>query len=118
MGLVLASTMAIAVQMVLLQRALSRRLPGMTLAPLWPDILKVLAGSFVMGLVVWEGWHWVRVLPGIISLGRFTLHGSDLIATVGLIPLGVLAYAAVLWALRIEGREEFMAWLRRKRKSA
>ena len=118
LGLVMASTLAIIVQMVLLQRALARRLPGMTLAPLWPDIAKVLAGSLVMGLVVWVGWHGLRDWTAMISWGRFAMHASDIVATLGLIPAGVLAYGAVLWALRIEGREEFMALLRRRRKSA
>jgi len=118
MGLVLASTLAIVVQMVLLQRALGRRLPGMTLAPLWPGIVKVLAGSLVMGAVVWGGWHWVRDWDAVLAIGRFKMHEADLVAIFGLIPLGVLAYAAVLWALRIEGRDEFAALVRRKLKRA
>ncbi|HTJ77465.1 MAG TPA: murein biosynthesis integral membrane protein MurJ [Rariglobus sp.] len=118
MGLVLASTLAIVVQMVLLQRSLVRRLPGMTLTPLWPSIAKVLAGSLVMGVTVWAGWHWLHDWPVVVSIGRVTLHGADLVAVFGLIPAGVLAYAVVLWALRIEGRDEFRALLRRKRKTS
>jgi putative peptidoglycan lipid II flippase len=117
-GLVLASTTAIVVQMVLLQRALGRRLPGMTLAPLWPSLVKILAGSVVMGAVVWVGWHWLRGWDAVTGIGRFKMHEADLVAAFGLIPLGVLAYAAVLWALRIEGREELAALLRRRRKNA
>ncbi len=117
-GLVLASTTAIVVQMVLLQRALGRRLPGMTLAPLWPSIVKVLAGSLVMGAVVGGGWHWLREWEAVVSIGRFAMHEADLIAAFGLIPLGMAAYAAVLWALRIDGRDELVAIVRRKLKPA
>lgn len=117
-GLVLASTTAIVVQMVLLQRALGRRLPGMTLAPLWPSMVKILAGSFVMGAVVWGGWHWLRDWDAVVGIGKFKMREADLVAAFGLIPLGVLAYAAVLWTLRIEGREELAALLRRGRKAA
>jgi len=117
-GLVLASTTAIIVQMVLLQRALGRRLPMMTLAPLLPSILKVFAGSLAMGAVVWGGWQWVRDWNTVFALGRLHVRQADLVAIFGLIPLGVLAYAAVLWVLRIEGREEFALLLRRGRKPA
>ena len=115
-GLVLASTLAIVVQMVLLQRALGRRLPGMTLAPLLPSMWKILAGSLVMGAVVWGGWHWVRGWDAVLAVGRFTILDADLVATFVLIPVGMLAYGAVLWVLRIEGREEFAALLRRGRR--
>ena len=114
-GLGLASTTAIIVQMVLLQRALARRLPGMTLAPLWPSISKVILASLAMGLVVAVGWRWVRTMDAVIHVSRFTVHSADLIAVLGLIPIGILAYALVLWLLRIEGGEELQALLRRRR---
>ncbi len=117
-GLVLASTTAIIVQMVLLQRALARRLSGMTLAPLWPSVGKILLASLVMGLVVAVGWRWMRTMDAVIHITRFTVHSSDLVASFGLIPLGMLAYALVLWLLRIEGWDELLAILRRRRNSA
>jgi putative peptidoglycan lipid II flippase len=112
-GLVIASTTAIIVQMVLLQRALARRLPGMTLAPLWPSLVKVLAGTLAMGMTVWAGWQLVGSISGDIHLVRFKVHVADLAAVLGLIPLGVLAYGATLWLLRIEGRDELAAVLAR-----
>jgi putative peptidoglycan lipid II flippase len=106
-GLVIASTTAIIVQMVLLQRALTRRLPGMTLTPLWPSLVKVVLGTLVMGVVVWSGWQLVRNMGVVIHLSRLKVHVADLIAVFGLIPLGVLAYGVTLWLLRIEGHDEF-----------
>jgi putative peptidoglycan lipid II flippase len=113
-GLVLASTTAIIVQLFLLQRALGRRLPVLTLAPLVPYVAKVLAGSLAMGLVVWGGWHALSGMDLVFSLGRLRMQGADLIAIFGLIPLGVLAYGGVLWALRIEGLEDLQAMIRRR----
>jgi putative peptidoglycan lipid II flippase len=99
-GLVLASTSAIIVQAVLLQRALVRRVPGMTLKPLWPSFVKVLLGTIAMAGVVLGGWHLlVKLHPG--------ARLNNWIAVLGLIPLGVMVYGGMLWLLKIEGREEF-----------
>jgi putative peptidoglycan lipid II flippase len=106
-GLVLASTTAIIVQALLLQRALARRLPGLTFTPLWPTVFKILAATALMTGVVWGGWH---ALAG-AGLGR----RADWLAVFGLIPAGVLVYGAVLWALRVEGREELEQLLARLR---
>ena len=97
-GLVLASTIAIIVQTLLLQRALARKLPGMTFAPLWPSVGKVLAATLAMSVVVEAGWRGLEAT----GAGR----RADLVAVAGLIPLGAVVYVAALWALRIEGREE------------
>lgn len=100
-GLVLASTIAIIVQTLLLQRALARKLPGMTFAPLWPSVGKVLAATLAMSVVVEAGWRGLEAT----GAGR----RADLVAVAGLIPLGAVVYVAALWALRIEGREELNA---------
>ncbi len=106
-GLVLASTVAIVVQAVLLQRALVRRLPAMTLAPLWPDVLKVVAATFGMGVVVWGGWRLISAaVPD--RLG-------DMVTVGGLIPLAVLAYAGLLKLLRVEEYEMLKSLLWKKR---
>lgn len=107
-GLVVASTTAIILQTLLLQRALVRRLPGMTFAPLWPSVAKVMAATAVMGLAVRCGW---------VGLGRCGLgmRMRDAAAIFGLIPAAIGIYAALLWALRIEGREDLAALLRRLR---
>ena len=104
-GLVLASTAAIIAQTVLLQRELSRVLPGMSFAPLWRSVGKVAAATLGMGLIVAGGWHVLRNPAG----DRMT----DLLAVLGLIPLGAGIYALMLWWLKIEGRDDVAALARR-----
>jgi putative peptidoglycan lipid II flippase len=101
-GLVIASTVAIIAQTVLLQRALVRKLPGLAFADLWRSLGKVVAASAVMGGVVALGW---RALAG-ADIGT---RATDVAALAGLIPAGVAVYALMLWWLRIEGRAELRA---------
>ncbi|MDE3084176.1 MAG: hypothetical protein KGJ37_03010, partial [Verrucomicrobiota bacterium] len=98
-----------------LQHTLARRLPGMTLGPLWPSLIKVLAGTLVMGAAVWAGWHLVGGMAAEIHLFRFKVRVADLAAVLGLIPLGVAIYGAALWLLKIEGRDELKVVLRKLR---
>ena len=107
-GLVLASTAAIIVQTLLLQRALVRKLPGMSLAPLWPTVVKVAVATFVMGVLVWGGW---QIIGATVARPRF----ADALAVFGLIPVAVAAYAWLMWLLRVEGYDVLLAMLRRKR---
>ncbi len=105
-GLVLASTTAIVVQTLLLQRALVRRLPEMRFGPVWPSLGRVILAAAGMAAVVAAGWWGVgRLVPG---------RAADLVALLALIPLGCAVYAALLWALKIEGREELAAMVRAK----
>ncbi len=97
-GLVLASTAAVIVQALALQHQLGVNLPGMKFGELWPTLGKILGGSLVMAAVVAGGWGLVH-----------EVHGADAIAVFGLIPLGIVVYAASLWALRIEGSDEIGA---------
>lgn len=99
-GLVLASTAAIVLQTLLMQHCLARALPGMGLGDLWRTIGQVLLATLAMGLVVAAG---ARLLPG----AGLSLRQADVLAVGGLIPLGAAVYAAGLWLLRVEGREEF-----------
>ncbi len=101
-GLVLASTGAVIVQTLLLQRTLAQRLPGMAFGPLWVCLAKVAAGTLAMALVVGGGW---RLLHGMGGAGKW----ADAAAIFGLIPLGAGVYGAVLWLLKIEGVEELAA---------
>ena len=101
-GLVLASTAAIIVQTVLLKRALTRKLPEMHFAPLWPSVGKIVGATLAMGLLVGGGWHWLQG-AGLSARVR------DGLALGGLIPLGVVLYGGLLWLLRIEGRDDFTA---------
>ncbi|MFI5336851.1 MAG: murein biosynthesis integral membrane protein MurJ [Opitutales bacterium] len=106
-GLVLASTTAIIVQTWLLQRALARKLPGLTFRPLWRTVGKIIVATMAMGVLVWVGWCWL----GAGTAGR----RADLLAVLGLIPLGMVVYGGVLWLLRVEGREELEALVARLR---
>lgn len=101
-GLALASTIAVLVQMLVLQSALTRRRPELSFAPLWRSVLKILGASIAMGVVVGLGWIWTEG-----SLGSSS--AADLLAVFGLIPLGIAVYAITLWAFKIEGRDEVAA---------
>ena len=90
-GLVLASTLAVIAQTVLLHRALVVRLPGMAFGSLWRDTGKIVIATLVMGAVVGAGWWALR------GGGR----RADWLALGALIPLGAVLYGAVLWLLRI-----------------
>jgi putative peptidoglycan lipid II flippase len=110
-GIAIASTTAIIVQTVLLARALTRRFPALGLARLLPSLLKVLAGTAVMSVVVGAGWHGVGLLP-------LTPRLREIVGIFGLIPLGGVVYGAAIWLLRVEGREELTSLWRRRRASA
>jgi putative peptidoglycan lipid II flippase len=108
-GLVIASTTAIIVQTVLLQFALAKKLPVLNFGPLASPLAKVVAASLIMGLIVAGG----NFAFEHAHLGR----RADLIAVVGLIPLGILSYGAILWWLKIEGREDLAAvWAKVRKK--
>ncbi len=110
-GIAIASTTAIIAQTVLLAVALTRKFPELGLKRLVPSLAKVLAGTGLMALAVGAGWHFVGLLP-------LTQRLQDALGIVGLIPAGVAVYAAVILLLRIEGREELAALLRRFRSGA
>jgi len=97
-GLVIASTTAVVVQAVSLQHLLGAGLPDMKFGELWRTLGKILGGTVAMAAVVEGGWSAVR-----------EIHGAEVIAVFGLIPLGIAVYAAALWALKIEGRDELAA---------
>jgi len=107
-GLVIASTVAIMAQTLLLHRALAGALPGMSFAPLLPDMAKILAATVAMGAVVWGGAQLV---------GRFSLPGKlgDLAVVIGLIPAACAVYGTLLWSMKIEGREDLEGLLTRIR---
>ena len=107
-GLVIASTCAIIAQTLLLHRELQRALPGMSLAPLASSFGKIAIAAVAMGLVVWIGAHFAERLP---LAGK----ARDIVTIVGLIPLAVAVYGALLWVLKIEGREELAQILARLR---
>ena len=106
-GLVLASTTAIIVQLLLLKRALTRRLPEMHFGPLWISLGKIIVATAVMGALVGAGWFGLRQ--------AVTGRAADLLAVLVLIPLACAVYGLLLWSLKIEGREELQAMLAKVR---
>lgn len=106
-GLVFASTAAIVVQTLLLQRALVKKLPGMGFAPLWPTMAKVVGATVVMSAAVWGA-----------QTGLAALHWgrrADLITILAVIPLGIVVYGTTIWLLKTEGLEELTAALAKVR---
>jgi putative peptidoglycan lipid II flippase len=105
-GLVLASTSAIVVQTGLLNWVLIHRIPEMRFSSLWPSLARILLATAAMSAVVGAGRYGLTRISG----GRT----ADLLAVAGLIPAACAVYAAILWGLKIEGREELKALLRSK----
>jgi putative peptidoglycan lipid II flippase len=107
-GLALASNLAVVVQALYLQTRLARKREGLEFRHVTADLAKVIAAAVVMGGAVAAGWWaWARFFPATKS--------NDAIALLILISLGVAVYAALLWALRIEGRDDLAAVLNRLR---
>ncbi len=98
-GLVIASTCAIIAQALLLHRELHQALPQMSLAPLAASFGKIAVAATSMGVVVWGGAQLAAHLPLAPKM-------RDFVTIVGLIPLAIAVYGGLLWALKIEGREE------------
>ncbi len=98
-GLVLASTVAIIVQTLGMQHLLAQRMPGMRFGDIWRTIGKVAVASVGMGLVVIGAWWALRS-------AAHSRHAAELGAVFGVIPVGAVVYAAILWVLRVEGRDE------------
>ncbi len=98
MGLALASNLAVVAQAVYLQRALTRRRGQLGVATMIPSVLKIAGGSLVMGAVLWGGLSLVAVSAASVW--------ADVVRLAVAVPVGVVIYAAVVWMLRLEGREE------------
>ncbi len=103
-GLVVASTVAVIVQTIVLQRALAQRVVGMAFGELWQSLGKITLGTAAMSAVVYGGW-WA------LDHAWPESRVKDSIAIFGLIPAGAAIYASLLWLLRIEGRNELAALL-------
>jgi putative peptidoglycan lipid II flippase len=107
-GLALASTIAMGVQAVYLQMHLARKRTSLAFQFVARDLAKVLLAALLMSGVVAGGWWmWRRHAPAgplVDALGLLVLIGG-----------GALVYGALLWAMRIEGREDLAAVLDRVR---
>lgn len=107
-GLALASNVAIIVQAVYLQTHLARKHEGLGFHHVLGDVAKVAVASAVMGAVVWGAWwawsHYVPTTKGYLTLGIvLTVLG------------GAGFYAALVWALKIEGRDDLRPLLEKLR---
>ncbi len=103
-GLALASNLAILAQAWFLQTRLTRKMDGLSLAPLLPSLGKIIVASVLMSAVVFAGARGIESLSVAPKL-------RDTLAVVGLIPLACVVYSGLLWLLKIEGREELEALL-------
>lgn len=107
-GLALASTVAVVVQAAFLQSRLVRKLDGFTVQTLLPSLGKIVAATAVMAVFVWLGARGLaRVSPA--------AHLGDLLVVAVLMPAAAALYGALLWAWRIEGREDLQAIVDRVR---
>lgn len=101
-GLALASNLAIALQTLVLQAILGRRMPALAARAQLRGLAGIGATSLVMGGIIAAGWWGLRRL----ALAADT---SALIAVFVLIPAGVGAYFAVAMLCRLEGLDEVRA---------
>jgi putative peptidoglycan lipid II flippase len=102
LGLAVASNVALAAQAVHLQVILARRRPGLAFHHLRRDLGKILLATAAMaGLVRATHQGWVRWSPAGLAA-----DAAGLAVTIG---LGAGFYVALLWLLRLEGREELAA---------
>jgi putative peptidoglycan lipid II flippase len=101
-GLAVAGNVAVVVQAWYLQRRLAHKLEGLALRHLMLDLVKLVGASLAMGAVVAGGWWaWSRQFP--------TSRGVEAAGVFVMIAGGVAIYAALLWTLKIEGRDDLAA---------
>jgi putative peptidoglycan lipid II flippase len=100
-GLAWAGNLASVVQAVLLQWALARKVPTLRARVLWPSLLKIVLATAAMALAIMAARWGVRCWAPAVRV-------ADLAAVAGIIPVAVAVYGFVLWALRIEERDELL----------
>ncbi|MCH8474455.1 MAG: murein biosynthesis integral membrane protein MurJ [Opitutales bacterium] len=97
-GLALANLCSMSGQALLLQLYLSRAQAELRVGRIWEDLLKILfAGGVMAGVLVWwpafsqwiESEKWAAVVEVCL-----------------LVPLGILLYGLIVWALRLEGYKD------------
>lgn len=107
-GLAVASTLAAAVQAVYLQARLAGAEDGLRFRHMAGHVAKVGGASAAMAVLVafaWSGWRSVAGSGGAVR---------ELVGLTMCVAAGVVVFAACAWLLRIEGREEIVALVRRK----
>ncbi|MGH7946930.1 MAG: murein biosynthesis integral membrane protein MurJ [Opitutaceae bacterium] len=107
-GLAVSSAVAVVVQAVYLQIQLARKREGLEFRHVTRDLGKIIVASMFMGAVVGGGWWtWARFFAG--------SKLSDAAGLVLLIGSGVAVYGGLLWALKIEGRDDLATVIRKFR---
>ena len=110
-GLAIASNMAVIVQAVYLQMKITRKQEGLEFRQVLGDLMKILLASVIMGAVVGGAWWgWMQIATG--------SKWNDAIGLLLTIVLGVSVYGALLWGMKIEGRDDLAAILNRFRRKA
>ena len=103
-GLAVASNIAVVVQAIYLQTHLARKRSSLAFHHVARDLGKVVVAAGVMGAMVTAGWwawsHYAHAGKLADALGLLVLIG-----------VGVLVYAALVWWMRIEGRDDLAAVL-------
>lgn len=108
-GLALAGTVAVAVQAVFLQIKLGRVHDGLRFGGLKGHLVKIGAASVLMAAVV-AGVD--RAWSGLMGIGGWRDLGGLGVS----VAAGVVVFGAGVWALKVEGRDELIALVRRKLK--
>lgn len=107
-GLAVAGNVAVAAQAWYLQHRLARKQDRLRFGHLTAALFKILVASGLMGLLVaGSWWFWSRSFPA--------TKAWDALALALLIALGVSTYGALLWTLKIEGRDDLAAVFARLR---
>jgi putative peptidoglycan lipid II flippase len=107
-GLALASNVAVVVQAAYLQTRLVRKREGLEFRSVMGDLVKIILAASLMGALVAGGWWaWAQFVP-VFSAG-------DVLGLAVMIGFGVLVYGGLLWALKIEGRDDLAAVINKMR---
>lgn len=106
-GLAIAGNLATVAQLVYLQLRLKRRNEQLGVSPVLPDLLKIVTATMLMSVVVASLW---RVGAGFAASGR-TAESLLLLVVIG---AGAVVCGVSLWFLRIQGRDDLVAMLRRR----
>lgn len=106
-GLALAATVAVLTQATFLQIHLAREHAGLRFGHLAGHLVKLTLASALMAAVVAAArWGWER--------GVGTAAWRDVAGLAACVGAGAAVFFAAAWALRVEGRDEAVALVRRK----
>ncbi len=106
LGLALANLLSVIVQTNLLQVRFARRIHGVAFFGQWRTLVKICAAAAGMSLAVILAMH---LLNSIGLDGRL----PEILAIALVIPASVGIYGVLVWILRVEGREDVEAMIRR-----